>query len=153
MKTARKFGKWCITLASLSALLVLGIAGCGKSSPLLGSWTGTLDLGKALAGMPGAPPLPPGAADLKVELSFAEGEGGGLTGTGTLQSGGQGGTPVSLSNVQTEDKKVSFTVNGMGGGGGSFEGQLNADGTKIDGNWTQGGMKLPLTLTKVADAK
>ena len=152
MTITGKFSKWCIILASLSALLVLGIAGCGKSSPLLGTWTGTLDLGKALAAMPGAPPLPPGAADLKVEISFAEGKGG-LTGSGTLQSGGQGGTPISLGNLQTEGKKVSFTVNGMGGGGGSFDGQLNADGTKIDGQWTQGGMKLPLTLTKVADAK
>ena len=72
------------------------------------------------------------------------------TATGIAISEDEGG--IQFPVVITErDHLVAMTAPATGG---RFEGTLNAQGTELQGTWSQSGIKLPLTLTRAgAEAK
>ncbi len=95
---------------------------------IVGSWIGTLTV--------------PGT-ELRIVFHITEGEDGTLS--ATMDSPDQGATGITVSEVTFADghlKLVSAAVNG------EFEGDLTADGSRIEGEWRQGGATLPLVLSR-----
>lgn len=81
---------------------------------------------------------------LRVVLHIAAARDGALT--GTLDSLDQGLSAIPVNTVVLKDSKLSLTVDTVHG---SYEGILKADGSEIDGTWTQG-QPLTLNLTRGA---
>ena len=96
---------------------------------LAGSWQGELDAG---------------VAKLRTVLNF-EGGGDGLT--GELVSVDQGGARVPLKDVTLKGRRVSFAAPAAAA---SFAGEMTADGSRIDGTFSQGGRKMGLSVGRLA---
>ncbi|MCB1057512.1 MAG: alpha/beta fold hydrolase [Acidobacteria bacterium] len=105
---------------------VQGIPGEG----LVGDWFGALDLGQI---------------QLRLSLEVESRQDGGLAATFT--SIDQGMTSFAADKASLEDRAVKVSVEKIGA---SFEGTLNADGSAIDGTWSQGGRSMPLTFTRTS---
>jgi len=69
--------------------------------------------------------------------------------TGTLDSPEQGAFGIPISSVSLVGSKLSFTSAVVGA---SYEGTLNADGTAIEGAFSQRGGSFPLNLKRGAPA-
>jgi hypothetical protein len=67
---------------------------------------------------------------------------------GTLVSLDQGGVRISLDKIEVSEDKVRLEARAVGG---SFEGVLNEDRTRLKGTWTQG-QPLPLEFVRTAKA-
>jgi hypothetical protein len=65
----------------------------------------------------------------------------------TMDSPDQGATGLPLNDVAQKGSTVTFELAMVGG---SYKGTLNKEATQMDGEWTQGGGSLPLTLKKSA---
>jgi uncharacterized protein (TIGR03435 family) len=66
----------------------------------------------------------------------------------TLYTVDQPGPGYPGSAVAIQGSKVEITIPGIGG---AYEGKLDADAITLTGQWTTGGMPLPLTLAHVKD--
>jgi len=64
---------------------------------------------------------------------------------GSMDSPSQGAKDLPLAEIAQKADAVEF---GLPMVGGSYKGTLNKEGTQVDGNWSQGGGTLPLTLKK-----
>lgn len=106
----------------MSLLLALSLL----LSPIDGLWYGSLNVG---------------AANLRVAITIKSANGG--LG-GTFNSLDQGGRELPLDDVTFADGTLRFRLKIAGG---SFEGKLAGD--TLDGQWSQGGASLPLTLKRV----
>jgi fermentation-respiration switch protein FrsA (DUF1100 family) len=107
-----------------------------KSPEIAGTWAGTLDLG---------------AAKLRLVVEFAKKDGGGYS--GKMDSPDQGAFGLEIDEVTLEKSAVKLTMKLIGG---SYTGDVSADGKEIKGTWKQGPLSLPLVLKpgqKVAPAK
>jgi len=69
--------------------------------------------------------------------------GGALTATMDSPAQGQNGLPVDAVAFDGSTLRVELNYAGA-----FFEGTINADATAVEGNWTQGGAALPLTIEK-----
>ena len=96
-----------------------------KAPDIAGTWVGTLDLG---------------AAKLRLVFDLTKKDGG-LA--GTLDSPDQGAFGLKIDEVTREKNAVKFTLKMIGG---SYAGELAADGKEIKGTWKQGPLSLPLVL-------
>ena len=76
-------------------------------------------------------------------LNVTEGPDGALT--ATWDSPDQGGQGLRVDSVKVEPDKLAFTSSDFGV---KFEGVRKDGGDEAVGNWTQGGVALPLTLTR-----
>ncbi len=83
---------------------------------------------------------------LRVVFTVSVGEDGAYS--ATLASPDQGVAGIVVDTVTFDGAAVGFAVPSILG---SFEGVLGEDG-KVVGEWSQGGVTLPLTLEKVAEA-
>lgn len=120
----------------LSALLCIVPVVAGdtiKASSLAGSWLGTLK-------------LTPGA-ELRVVFNLTAKPDGSLS--GTLDSPDQGATGIPVTKITFENGRLHIGVDSVMG---AFEGTPSADGSEISGQWTQGGVSLPLALKPVKEA-
>jgi len=98
---------------------------------IVGSWLGTLTV--------------PGA-ELRIVFHITEGEDGTLSATMDSPDQGAKGIPVSeVVFAAGHLKLVSAAVNG------EFEGDLAEDGSQIVGEWSQGGVVLPLTVSRTEE--
>jgi uncharacterized protein (TIGR03435 family) len=98
-----------------------------QAQTVVGTWQGTLNVGK----------------ELRLVFNITSATGGGLA--AMLYSIDQGGQGISASPVSLQGTTLRLTISAIGG---SYEGQLSANGNTIVGNWSQGGKSLPLTLTR-----
>jgi uncharacterized protein len=94
---------------------------------LAGTWEGSLSVGKA---------------SLRLVFHVEAGEGGAKA---TMDSPDQGIKGIPVASATLAGSAVVFDVRRIGG---SFEGELDASGGRIEGVWKQGGAKLPLVLEK-----
>lgn len=127
------------TLASL-CLFVLSFSAIGaddkpaniKFDPksIEGNWEGSLHVD---------------VVKLRLAFKIAKKAEGGFT--GSMDSVDQGAKGIKLDEVTLEDGKVRFVHKTLMS---AFEGKLNDAGTEVVGEWKQGGLKLPLTLKRVA---
>jgi hypothetical protein len=85
--------------------------------------------------------------ELRLALEFKD-EGAGKIG-GTMISLDQGNARIPIDAASEKDGAVTFETSKVGG---AFAGKLNADGSEIAGDWTQGGRAMPLVLKRVATA-
>ncbi len=97
-----------------------------KAPDIAGTWAGTLDLG---------------AAKLRLVVDFKKKDGGGYT--GTMDSPDQGAFGLEIDEVTLDKAAVKFTMKKIGG---SYAGDVSANGKEIKGTWKQGPLSLPLVL-------
>ena len=115
--------------ASLSAVWSATAEEAAPAS-LVGNWTGAIAAG---------------GAELPVVIKVKAGtEPGQLV--ATLDSPRQGARDIPLRDVSLTDGRVALKLPAAQA---SYSGRLSADGTQIEGTWTQGGQSLPLTLKRV----
>ena len=101
-------------------------------SDIDGAWEGTLDTGAA-----------------KVRLVFhITNTADGLT--ATMDSPDQGAKGIPVTAVTRTGSSLKLELKQIGGG---FEGKISADLASIEGNWTQGGGTLALTLKRSKDGQ
>jgi uncharacterized protein (TIGR03435 family) len=110
----------------LAAVAMVGTV--ARAQDVVGDWQGTLHAGK----------------DLRIVFKITKDD-------GKLKAVGysidQGGQPMNTTGVTLQGTDLKFAVPGVGG---SFEGNLSADGHTINGTWTQGN---PLALVLVRATK
>jgi hypothetical protein len=112
------------------------------ASPLAGRWEGTLvpriqNGSRDLSQRANRPRLP----TVVIITTASDGTLG-----GTWASTSQNGiTDISAITIDGHDVRIAVT-----NWGGTWEGKLSADGSTLDGNWTQNGLKSPFVLRKVA---
>ena len=104
-----------------------------KTSPVIapefvGTWEGTIQAG-------------PG---LRVMVTIANGSSGAEA---QMVSVDQGNAQIPVSAVIQKGTKLTLQVTAVGGG---YEGEINKDGTELNGTWTQRGNSVALQLKKSA---
>lgn len=109
-------------------LLVLACGTAFAQSGIDGTWLGTLDV--------------PGA---KLHIVFNITKAANGTFTATMDSPDQGARGIPVDAVTFSDNALHLELKGIMG---SFDGTLKADKSTIEGNWKQGGMAFPLSLTR-----
>jgi len=115
-----KLTVWTVMLAATAVL---------RAQDVAGDWQGSLKVG---------------GGELHLILHIAKAGDGALS--GTLDSVDQGAKNIPLGPVSLANRKLSFSIDAIHG---SYAGTVNADGTSIDGTWTQG-QDLPLVFTRAA---
>jgi predicted esterase len=63
-----------------------------------------------------------------------------------LVSPDQGGAEIPVTTIEQKDAKLRLLV--MSGAGGEYRGEINKDGTELNGRWSQPGIDLPLKLKR-----
>ena len=123
VKTVKRFMK-----GALSIMALFPLAGPAAAQvDLTGSWLGTLATG---------------AGELRIVFNL-EREGEGYT--ATMDSPDQGATGIATSGVEIDEDSIRIEVSVAAG---EFVGRIEADGTRIRGEWRQGGLNLPLELER-----
>lgn len=61
----------------------------------------------------------------------------------------QGNAEIPASAIEQKDSKLTLQVNMVGG---QYQGEINKEGSELNGTWTQGGNPFPLKLKKAAVA-
>jgi len=107
-------------LAACASLL----ASAAYSQNIAGDWQGTLKAG---------------GAELRLNLHITKNADGNFN--ATLDSVDQGANGIPVSSVSFKESKLNLQVEAVEG---SYEGNVNPDGTAITGQWTQRGNTLPL---------
>jgi hypothetical protein len=64
-----------------------------------------------------------------------------------LISPDQGGAEIPVTTIGQKDAKLTLVVMATGVGG-EYRGEINKDGTELNGRWSQSGYDLPLKLKK-----
>lgn len=96
----------------------------------VGDWMGTLDVG----------PM-----ELRLALRVEAAEDGTLS--AVLHSIDQGAR-IAVDTLVVEERAWRLTAGSIGA---TFTGTMNADGSAVDGTWSQGGQSLPLRLHRLAE--
>jgi uncharacterized protein (TIGR03435 family) len=113
--------KWLVSIVAL----ILVLAGSVRAQDITGNWQGTLQAG----------------ASLRIVFRITK-EADGLK--SVLHSIDQGGQPIA-STITVQGSNVKISIPAIAGG---YEGKLSADGTSMEGTWSQGPGKLPLNLVR-----
>jgi len=98
-----------------------------NAQDVAGDWQGTLKAG---------------GAELRLVLHITKGESGELK--ATLDSVDQGANGIPVSAITLKDSQLNLTVEAVRG---TYEGKVNAAGTRIEGTWSQG-QPLPLVFER-----
>ncbi len=102
--------------------------GARSDGPWVGAWEGALDVG---------------GQELRIVIHVRASGGGGLE--ASMDSPDQGATGIPVASVATAGDSIRLDLSGIGA---SYTGRLLADGSKIEGEWRQGGAALPLVLER-----
>ena len=116
-------------ILTLGLLVAIGAASPAAAQQAIGEWRGTL------VAAPGT------SLRIAVHIMPAQ-EGGGLV--GALDSLDQGAIGIGLGAITLTGDRLTFTVPAVGG---RFEGQWLAASNSWAGNWSQGALPMPLTLS------
>jgi alpha/beta superfamily hydrolase len=98
-----------------------------KPAAVVGLWKGTLR---------------PGPVELRLVLKVRD-EGGALI--AALDSLDQGAKDIRVDTITRKADSVSFAIAAIRG---SYSGTISADGTRIEGTWSQGAASLPLVFER-----
>lgn len=123
-----------LTVLSL-LVFVSSIQAADKPVPgdgLAGEWAGVLDVG---------------AAKLRLALHIKSGPDETLK--GSLDSLDQGGKPIGIDTIEFAKPAVTLKMAAIGG---AYTGKMNEDGSVLDGTWSQGDQKFPLTFHRTEEA-
>jgi len=106
-----------------------GEAGSAAGQDIAGTWLGALDAG---------------GVEIRVVFNITRQPDGTLT--ATMDSPDQGAKDIPTTKVTFADGSLRVEAEVIGG---LYEGKMAEDGAKIEGEWRQSGMSLPLTLSRV----
>ncbi len=84
-----------------------------------------------------------GGIELRLALKVEKGKDGAFK--ATLASPDQGANDIAISSINLKDNELTFASKAIGA---KFAGKKNEKGTAFEGEFSQGGAKLPLKLTK-----
>jgi hypothetical protein len=98
------------------------------TAEFLGTWEGSVNYG----------------APLRLTLTISNGKAGAEA---VMVSLDQDNANIPVTTITQKGTKLSLDVKAVGGG---YEGEINKDGTQIDGMWSQLGQSTPLVLKKAA---
>jgi pimeloyl-ACP methyl ester carboxylesterase len=98
---------------------------------IVGTWQGVLE-----------------AAGLRLVFHVESAEGGGFS--GTMDSPDQGDAGIPATSVTFADGTLRFEVQNLGM---TYQATLSEDGATLEGTFTQGAARLPLTLTRAAEGE
>jgi uncharacterized protein len=101
-------------------------ASSAVAAEFVGTWEGTINFG-----------IP-----LRLVLTISNGKEGAEA---VMISLDQGNARIPVSAVIQKDTKLALEVKAVGG---NYEGEMNKEGTEINGSWTQAGNGTPLVLKK-----
>src|SRR5262249_757651 len=135
----------CIAqLACVSALVgvITVLPGCKAKPDPSGTWQGSLDFSSLVAAS--GKSVPPGAKT-QLKLVFQIDKNGDSV-KGTFASPDQGANGLALSNVSVKDGKLELAASVQPPF--SFSGTISADGSSAKGDFKQGPISMPLTITK-----
>jgi pimeloyl-ACP methyl ester carboxylesterase len=116
----------------LSLLASVAFAVSQEQTPQVkpeGDWKGTLNAGGT-------------KLDLVLHVSKKDG-----ALTATLDSPDQGATGLPIESITVTGKSLQFEMKSLGA---NYEGTFSADNSQIEGEFSQGGQKFPLTFKRVA---
>jgi uncharacterized protein (TIGR03435 family) len=102
-----------------------------QAKDITGIWQGTLEAGKSL----------------RLVLKVQKGDDGAYK--AQFFSIDQGGAQIPVTSVKLDGSAVKLSIVAIGG---SYEGKVLADGSEMEGTWSQGGNPLPLNLKHVTEA-
>ncbi len=119
-----------LALAFAGVVAAIPLPAAQDAKPLLGDWKGAI----AIMGQ-----------ELEILTHFTAGEGGAVN--GTFDSPLQSAYGLPLANIKIEGKKISFMLSGVPGDP-TFNGELDAEGKKIAGTFTQSGLEGTFSLEK-----
>ncbi len=88
-----------------------------------------------------------GGTQLRLILHVTKAPNGSLT--AKLDSLDQGALGLPIDRIALTDQSLQFEMTQIGA---SYKGTLNSDGSEIVGEWTQGGVSLPLTFKRIEQA-
>ena len=130
MKNFTTATKVCFILASLLVSIAFG----GSQEQIVqvkpdGDWKGTLD-----------------AAGTKLDLVLHISSKDGALGA-TLDSPDQGATGLPIDSISVTGKALRFEMKSLGA---NYEGVFSADGSQIEGQFSQQGVRLPLRFKRIA---
>jgi len=129
----KNVGRTLFVLLAICLIAVSGPAAAAPPQDLAGHWEGTIDV--------------PGSK-LEVNLDFVKQADG--TWKGDISIPVQGAKDLPLAGIKVEGMDVAFAISGIPGDP-TFKGQMNADGAKISGKFSQGGGSFPFELARAAD--
>lgn len=133
MKTQRAFrGLRCATalLFVLGVVSLVSLATLAAAKPaVVGDWNGALDVG--------------GGNSLHLIVHITQAQDGSLT--GTMDSPDQQATGIKISTITYKDRALHFECSDIGG---SYDGKMSSDNSKLTGTWSQSGNSLALNLTR-----
>lgn len=121
----------CSGAATLLGPSALAAQDGPSRADLIGEWTGAISAG---------------GQTLRLILNVDVGVNGSLR--ATLTSVDQANTVIPVDTIAIEEGTVTFSINAIDG---SYEGTMNADGSAIDGTWSQLGQSFPLALERSGD--
>ena len=147
MASAPPFALWCRRLLLIAFLFGGGL--CATSGPrpaaaqeaaptaadtarFVGDWVGTLTVGQT---------------DLRVVMHLQTDAEGRLV--GTMDSPDQGATGISIGRILVDADTLRLQIPSIAG---AFAGVIGDSARVLDGQWVQGGRRLPLTLTRTDEA-
>ena len=130
MNAHRAFRGLSCTAALLFVLGVLPLVSLAAPKPaVVGDWNGVLDAG--------------GGNNLHIVVHITQAQDGTLT--GTLDSPDQQATGIKISSITYKESALHFECSDIGG---SFDGKMSSDKTKLNGTWSQSGNSLALNLAR-----
>lgn len=130
MRTERAFtGLRCAT-ALLFVLGMVSLASLAASKPaVVGDWNGVLDVG--------------GGNSLHLVVHVTQAQDGSLT--GTVDSPDQQANGIRITTITYKESALHFECSDIGG---SYDGKMSSDKTKLTGTWSQSGNSLALNLAR-----
>ena len=145
--SAPPFALWCRRLLLVGLLFGGGLLALGGARPaaaqdaaptaadtarFVGDWVGTLTVGQT---------------DLRVVMHLQTDAEGRLV--GTMDSPDQGATGISIGRILVDADTLRLQIPSIAG---AFAGVIGDSARVLDGQWVQGGRRLPLTLTRTDEA-
>jgi hypothetical protein len=129
--TKRTGQRIVLTSLALAAVLAAGTLHAAQDAkPFLGDWKGAISVM---------------GQELEMLAHFTMGENGAVA--GTFDSPSQGAYGLPLGSIKIEGKKISFVISGVPGEP-AFAGELDAEGKKIAGTFTQSGFEGTFSVEK-----
>jgi pimeloyl-ACP methyl ester carboxylesterase len=128
MKNFKKAAQAFLIVSLLSSIAFATSQEQTQQVDPVGDWKGTLDAGTA-------------KLDLVLHVTKKDG-----ALSATLDSPDQGATGLAVDSISVTGKTLRFEMKSLGA---NYEGVFSADGSQIEGEFSQQGVKLPLTFKRV----
>ena len=116
--------------------VMLAISGCAPKKTIAGDWSGSLEVMN---------PLTSSKTTLHLVFHIAQEDNGNYN--ATMDVAEQKANGIKLDSITLKDSDVAMALN-IGPAHATYAGKVDANYTKITGNWSQASLSIPLELSK-----